>query len=448
MPKDSLRVLLILALINLSLSFSPVNAWAAANLCVKAGHPIDRTATPGYSIDRFSQVVMRIVEMMVSDPTKLRKEEKATVNKDLGRAEIQSLREFFGEMFSMRDVAPEGEVNLTSTMYMTLGKYTSPYDGKEKSTKVRFRRYFTQKIWDSLRQFIVPISKNKKTAKMEIKVQHPQLENVVVKLRVDVLCEDILFLSQADFFLKNKEALRQRIFELNLKESDRKEAELALDYLEVMYQDPRRIHEGLYAHTEYEREAFAIQIQPSAEAVVRGLKPIEVQITADTKVRLTRVLDQANFDIYGDDQIIYELKIPKSQAGLNPEDLKNYPGLVRVKQFQEWMQSNRDKSLPENKGKVSKVRSKKFRNKQKYILQEAGEEFLRRRNWISSADSGLVVNKVLNPVAIQEFEDPNVKNDGTQSLGGATSRFTADPDKSESQQGLTRSILNFLGGDL
>ncbi len=363
-------------LIYFILLFGPgvVSVSAAGVRCEKAA----RVAKP-VAVDYFSDVVMRIVNMMFSDPTKQRKEVKATIQKEQGRAKIQEMKDFFGnDKFGLRDQAAEGFVNITGTVYMKLGKYTS-YTGKERSTKVRFRRYLTQMLGDTLRRFLSPIKSSVSKTKMEIKIQHPELDGVVVKLRIDVPLEDIMYLSHTADYVRMRDLLYHRALLLNPK--DRAEVDLAFEYLDAMYTSPHRNHEGLTAHTEYERESFAIKIDPSPEALLMGKKAIEIQITADTQVRLTRVKDMASFQSYSDDQIIYELKVPKDQSALTASDIADYPGLAKIKEFQEWMLENRDKSLPDGKGKVSKIRRKLFMDGTQISKRDASERFLVELGW-------------------------------------------------------------------
>lgn len=366
--------------------------YAAGVRCEKVHHEVQKNRV---AVDWFSDVAMRIVKMMVSDPTKLRKELKATVNSRLGKEKVQELKNYFGSLFGNRDQAPNGFVNITSTVYMKLGKYTS-WTGEERSTKVRFRRYFSQRVGDVLRRFMNPIEASLYTTKMEIKIQHPDLDGVVVKLRIDVPLDDVMALSHSADYSRMREILFARAMKLN--PGNHEEVIIAFEYLDAMYSSPQRIHEGLSAHTEYERESYAIKIKPSAEAAARGKKTIEIQITADTKVRLTRIADQAIFDSYSDEQIIYELKIPKDQSELTEADIRDYPDLVKIKEFKEWMSLQRDKSMPDGKGKVSKIRRKLLRDNSKNNVREASENFLVRLGWIEGRyfGSGNLIFSVSN----------------------------------------------------
>lgn len=343
----------------------------AANQCYRA-----QSQRPVVRLDLLSWIVMKIVRSVVSDPTALRMELKGVVDKNEGMQQIQFLADYFGSSFSRRDTPAEGEVNITSTLYLNIAKYLSP-SGLEKSVKLRFRRYFSQKGIDKFRKFMNPAKGFEEQSMMEIKVQHPYKKNVVVKLRVKVWNNDIPAITGDQFFMF-KDKIRQRMLSLNKKRPE--DVELGIDFLTELYSNPARSKHDLFAHTEYERDSYSMKI---AHISGEPSKSIEVQITSDINVWLKRVIDGEDFSVYGDDQVIFELKVPNDQAALSEKDILEYPGLAKIKEFKEWLEKHHDNEKEFNRGKVSKISTKKFwlddgRKKAK----EEIVEFLRKIGWV------------------------------------------------------------------
>lgn len=326
-------------------------------------------------LDRLSTIVLRIVGNVVSDPTALRMELKGVVEKVAGKAKIQDLQSDFGEAFKLRDESIEGEVNITSSIYAESMKYLSPA-GEEKTVKLRFRRYFSQKVRDIFRSSLMPARGFEDQSMMEIKIQHPFKKNVVVKLRVKVFSNDIPHLSSVDFFTFKKQ-IRDRMLLLNKKKAE--DVDLAIEFLSEAMNNPLRGRSGLFASTEYERESYSIKV-PHVKAPG---KVIEVQITADTNVKLTRLIDGQDFSVYGGDQVIYELKIPFDQSQLSEKDLEDYPGLKKIKEFKEWLEKNHDNEKEFNRGKINKVSGKLYYlDNERRAAKESIFEFLRKKGWI------------------------------------------------------------------
>ncbi len=360
-------------------------------------------ATPAPKfLDRFSIAVLDIVRTLTKSTTSLRQEVKYVVNVNQGNAEIQSLFQHFGQAMAMRDIAPEGLRNITSTFYLNIAKYQAP-NGEEKSVKLRFRRYFTASVKDPERKRMTVAKGFEEQAWMEIKIQHPWFKWVVTKLRVKIWNKDIPKLIDDSFF-NFESPIRQRMIDIAVAEEKKASAKMAskgeprseeaeakkinerlgeieraLKFLSELYSNPARRVSNLFAHTEYERDSYSIKVPHRTDPK----KFIEVQITADQKVAATRLIDEESFNAYGPDQIVYELKIPLQFAELTDADIAEYPGLARVKEFKAWLATHHDPKFPENKGKVSKVDTRI--NTIIYDRREANEsilEYLRRRGWI------------------------------------------------------------------
>lgn len=298
-------------------------------------------------LDRLSISVLQIVRTMTKSTTSLRQEVKYVVDAMAGMNEIQSMQQYFGSRMSNRDKAPEGYRNITSTLYLKIAKYLSP-SGQLKSVKLRFRRYFVQKESDIHRREMIPAKGFENLMWLEIKIQHPWIPFVVTKLRLKCWTRDLPKLTDDSFFLY-KDQIRSRLVALNSKNVH--EVDQTLTFLSELYSSPTHKKENLFAHTEYERESYSIKVPHATNPD----ESVEVQITIDQKVNAKRLIDEESFNVYGEDQAVYELKIPLQYAQLTNKDIEQFPGLVRIKQFKESLATNHDPKFPANKGKVSKV---------------------------------------------------------------------------------------------
>lgn len=306
------------------------------------------------SLDRFSQTVLKIQNGKKQDTTSLRQEVKFVVEtSDLTKA-MDQLQVFFGKSMKNRDKAPDGIFNITSTLYLTVAKYKT-LQGVEKSAKVRFRKYYTREASDTA-------WKNLKVAKeladkswLELKIQHPQYLNVVTKPRLLCLDRDIRFFV-TDSFFTHKDQLRQRLLQLNPGKEE--EVENALAFFTEMYSNPNRRVENLFAKTEYERESWSIKIPHASDSS----KTIDVQITLDQNVRLTRLADKEKFNVYDPSETVIEVKVPVAYSTLDDTAIAQYPGLAEVKAFVAWLQDFHNLKYPMNKGKMSKIEKKGWNN--------------------------------------------------------------------------------------
>jgi hypothetical protein len=330
-----------IAILALSLTSLPQEATAAPS-CQMA-HP----APVQTKLDRFSIAVMQIVRTLTKSTTSLRQEVKFVIDSAFGDNEIQSLYDYFGPQMSNRDKAPEGFRNITSTFYLKIAKYMSP-SGETKNVKLRFRRYFTQDIRDPSRLMMKPAPGFENIMWTEIKIQHPWFPFVVTKLRVKAWIQDLPKMTDESFFLY-RDQLQKRMLALNPKNP--LEVEQTLQFLSELYSSPTRKKENLFAHTEYERESYSIKV-PHA---TNPKEFVEVQITVDKKINATRLIDEESFNVYGADQAVYELKIPLQYAKLSPEDIQNFPGLARIKEFKKSLEEAHDPKFRANKGKINKV---------------------------------------------------------------------------------------------
>ena len=292
--------------------------------------------------DRFSRAV-RQFQNGQQDTTSLRQEVKYVIKTNELNAYLPFLEKYFGERFKNRDKPPEGFANITSTDYMTVGKYFQ--NGKKLSSKVRFRKYYTRNLqdvdWKDVR--VAPALADRSW--LEIKIQHPEFENVVFKPRLQILDKDIRKLITGTGYFSFREGIIQRLHEVNPgKEADIKKF---TDYFDALFTSASKV-ENMFARTEYERTSYSIKLKS-------GEKEIDVQITLDQDIRLTRLRDHARFDVYGKDETVVEVKIPLEFAKLDAAALAKFPELAEIKKFIAMLDQQHVSKYPKNKGKMSKI---------------------------------------------------------------------------------------------
>lgn len=301
-------------------------------------------------LDRFSRTVLLIQNGKKQDTTSLRQEVKFVVETSDLQKQLDSLQKIFGKHMKNRDKAPEGILNITSTLYLTVAKYKT-LRGEEKSAKVRFRKYYTREAHDTAWKNLKVADELADKSWLELKIQHPDYPNVVTKPRLLALDRDIRHFV-TDSFFQHKEQLKQRLLQLNPGKEE--EVNNALAFMTELYSNPRRRVENLYAKTEYERVSWSIKLPSSTNPE----KTIDVQITLDENVRLTRLADKAKFNVYAPSETVIEVKVPVSYSALSAKDIEAYPGLAHVKEFVQWLTQSHNLKYPMNKGKMSKIEKK------------------------------------------------------------------------------------------
>lgn len=295
--------------------------------------------------DRVSKAV-RAFQGEAQDTTSLRQEVKYVVKSTQLESYLPVLEKFFGERFKNRDKAPEGYANITSTNYMTVGKYVQ--NGKWLSAKVRFRKYFTRALADVQWRNLIVQPELADKSWLELKIQHPEFDNVVFKPRLIILDKDIQKLITEKYF-DYKDGIVARLKELNPKKLE--DVQRFIDYFDALYTTPAMRVENMFAQTQYERTSYSIKLKS-------GDKTIDVQITLDQNVRLTRLKDNSPFNAYGPDETVVEVKIPVQYAKLTPENIAEIPELAEVKKLIEMLSQNHVMKYPMNRGKMSKIDKK------------------------------------------------------------------------------------------
>lgn len=298
--------------------------------------------------DRLSRAV-KAFQQGKTDTTSLRQEVKFVVKtKDL-EAYIPSLANYFGSRFKNRDKAPNGFSNITSTRYMTVGKFIQNF--KKLSAKVRFRKYYIRKLSDVKWKHLVVQPELKDRSWLELKIQHPEYDNVVFKPRLKIYDKDIDKLVTEKYF-DYKAGILKRLLEIN----PGKEPDIAkfAAYFDALYTTPQMRVENMLAKTEYERTSYSIKLKNPAKPD----ETIDIQITLDYSIRLTRLRDGSTFNVYKADETVVEVKVPVAYSKLSKADIEAIPELTEIKKFIEMLDRHHVMDYPKNRGKMSKIDKK------------------------------------------------------------------------------------------
>ena len=282
------------------------------------------------------------------DTTSLRQEVKFVIKtKDLNER-LGQLQSVFGDRMKNRDKPALGTKNITSTNYMTVVKYFS--GGKKLSAKVRFRKYFTRLDEDVHWRRLKVSDELQSQSWLELKIQHPDYNNVVIKPRLKVLDSDMRWLT-TDGFFDHKEGLTKRLKILNPEKVA--DVDRFIDFLTQLNRTPAMRVENLFAKTEYERVSYSIKLKPSG--VEKGF---DIQITLDENIKLTRLSDREKYNVYGNDETVIEVKIPVTYSTLSSENIATVPELQNIKDLIAWLELKHELKYPMNKGKMSKIEKK------------------------------------------------------------------------------------------
>ncbi len=186
-------------------------------------------------------------------------------------------------------------------------------------------------------------------------------------MRVLFYDKDLSYFASSRFF-DFAEGIRMNLLALNNKNPE--VVELAMQYFDILYKNPSRMVKDLFAKTDYERVSYSIKIAHIADPA----KSIDIQITIDRDIQLTRLADRATFNVYDIRQSVYELKIPVEFAALTPQNIAEYPGLARIKELVQWMEHHHDQKFAMNKGKMSKIEKDTVDRRDKRSSRLANEE--------------------------------------------------------------------------
>ena len=281
------------------------------------------------------------------DTTSLRQEVKFVLKSADVARQMEALEGRFGSRFKNRDMAPEGFANVTSTHYMKVGKYFQ--NGKKLSSKVRFRKYLQRKLDDVNWQHLKVIPELADRSWLELKIDHPDFDNVVFKPRLQVLDRDINSIVTADGYQGSREGIAKRLHELN--PTKKGDVEKFLAYFDALYSTPTMKVERMFAKTEYERTSYSIKLDNPAKPG----ESIDIQITLDQSVHLTKLKNGQIVDAYKPDETVVEVKIPLAYAGLTRRNIEAIPELAEVKKLIEFLTGRHLPEYEMNSGKMGKI---------------------------------------------------------------------------------------------
>ncbi len=321
--------------ILLILFFIPKLSLAADMMCRHLFHTDDRISRSVRDLQEGEQ-----------DTTSLRREVKYVIKTEVLHAYLKNLEDHFGSSYKKRDQAAAGTANVTSTKYMTVIKYFQ--GGKRLSGKIRFRKYYVRQLSDVKWQNLKPAKGFEKKSWWEIKMQHPEFDGVVIKPRLLGDDKDEKKMQTEEWFDYKKYIIT------NLKTSNSGKDNLIAkfsNFFDALYTTPAMRVENLFAETEYERDSLSLK----TASLDNPEKKIDIQLTLDKNIRLTRTKDRKIFTPYGNDETVIEVKIPLQYAGLTPQDLASVPDLVVIKNLIDWLNTTHEAKYPKNKGKMSKI---------------------------------------------------------------------------------------------
>ena len=282
-----------------------------------------------------------------ADTTSLRQEVKFVLKAADVSRQMEVLEGRFGARFKNRDMAPEGYANVTSTHYMKVGKYFQ--SGKKLSSKVRFRKYFQRKLDDVNWQHLKVIPELADRSWLELKIDHPDYQNVVFKPRLQILDRDINSIITAAGYQAARAGIVKRLHELN--PTKKADVDKFVAYFDALYSTPNMKVERMFAKTEYERTSYSIKLDNPAKPG----ESIDIQITLDQSVHLTKLKDGTNVDAYKPDETVVEVKIPLAYAGLTRKNIEAIPELAEVKKLIEFLTGRHLPEYEMNSGKMGKI---------------------------------------------------------------------------------------------
>ena len=283
----------------------------------------------------------------------LRKEIKHIVTRQVAETLYTELKDYYGDAMSLREVPAPGMENVSRTLYPApfSFKIVHPETGEKKKIKAKFRirTYYSRKQSSKEYGERAPITGNNRF--IEIKIDHMNYEDVVIKRRLLLPDNDILTLLDGNKFKAESKEVFTRIRKEILAGNSRNDMKL-VDYYEKLL---KRIHAledtpsllKPYVEIEYVRHAYRIQLTDKEG------KTIDLQVTIDNRVTY---LDPETGQILGSypaDATVFEVKIPLSRVNLSDNDINEVPGLEQIKLLLQKLSQNKHSVFKEPAGKFS-----------------------------------------------------------------------------------------------
>ncbi len=330
-----------------------VSAAASASTCVdlfRTAAQIARASVKGLEADHeLAKDVMSFEKALgAGNTTSLRREDKYVINQTIAETLIADLSRLHAGSFSMRDERADGEKNVTVTDYAKpiLVKLSN---GKQVSAKIRLRKYFTVKDDEDLRaEHLRPSQKTATRQYLEVKIDHPVYDGVVIKPRLLIDDAEVKTLRDPKLFAQERSHLRRHWNGLN-PEATHGVVDAFLNTLADLYKQTSTPLQA-FAETKYVRDSYSLKIRSTDSS-----KPdLEVQFTLDRDISVQSKIQKIK--AYDNSDVVVEIKVPLAQASLTQNDLADYPALASVRDVKLALSQAHNSAFVPGAGKLSAFR--------------------------------------------------------------------------------------------
>lgn len=292
---------------------------------------------------------MHILGKAKSSATALRQETKFVVSEKVVAEQLDQLAVRFGDLFQLRDQRAEGTKNVTVTDYAV--PFRIPVPKGELSAKLRARKYLVTSNKVRLgRAKLIRADFVKDRQFVELKIDHPEYGQVVLKPRMVVLDHDVQMMMDKVAFEANRQEILERT--LNLSSNVKVDPAVIRQFFEILSifysKGPSQL--PMFAQTAYVRDSYSVALKN------RNGDPVEVQLTVDREIHVTDSSTGKKTSAYRVDDIVVEVKIPLEYSGLTKENLADVPGLADVVALKNSLENAHIDLYKKGSGKLSTFR--------------------------------------------------------------------------------------------
>ncbi len=280
--------------------------------------------------------------------TSLRREDKYVVSRETIDRELTRLSTEFGDAFVLRDKKEEGRKNMTVTQYATPIVFT--VNGVRKSAKFRLRKYYSDAVaGGDMRAAGITDGRSF----LELKIDHPEYDGVVVKPRLLISDADADALQNRTAFVLGARAMSARW----KTENPKIPASVIDGFISALMSTYTRVGSSLplFAKTAYVRDSYSLYISPSADAMTSGAvtstKPIEIQFTIDREINVLDSRTGRTIAAYGPNDAVVEIKVPLAFAAL--KQTQQYAALGSVARIKAQLTADHNLAYARGAGKLS-----------------------------------------------------------------------------------------------
>ncbi|MBL7715155.1 MAG: hypothetical protein JNL01_06770 [Bdellovibrionales bacterium] len=324
-----------------TLALVPSSAWAKKVFTVK---------------DCTFDALIKYSEGGTNSTTSLRKESKWIVKQEHQEQFLNELKKDYDGKIKLRDVPAEGTRNVTTTDYAVEVRIPSGKKGvPDRHAKLRVRSYGSR--LDGTKDPIELADAFKDKAKVELKIDHPTLEDVVYKPGITMKRKDIdLLLGGYESYKANISKVRASTKALEENKGQDGLVDKMFESIESLYEQraaalgknaPKKLYNN--ANIQYERDAYRIEMKDLRS---NPPKKVDVQITIDRSVEFRNPKNPYEvLASYPDDYRAIEIKVPVEYENMSLEELKNaVPELYELKKKYALLKQVSD--VPAGKGKA------------------------------------------------------------------------------------------------